>query len=145
MGRTWLRLILDVLLTIAGALVVLGIKHSLPDTTPVAAGFAEGARRLFLFMDIGLGVWVIWLSVFAVRQARGGPALGRVATLIGVLVGVVVNLATVIVVGFAQTGAFPAEFVGYAVEAGIATLLIALAAVALVHRLLADRRPVTRR
>lgn len=138
MPRTAIRIVLDVVLTIVIALLLLSARESLR-LGSIAEGTAEGARLLFLFMDIGLGVWVIALVAIAVRGRRERRWAGRGITLFALLVGAVVNLLVVIAVGFAQTGSFPVTFFGYAVEAGICTLLAAVPAVSLSHRALAPR------
>ena len=89
------RLILDVVGTIALALLLLGGWFSI-----LGGGFPEGVRVLLNFMDIGLGVWVVLLVVFSVRGSRQArPPVFRL-----LLAGAVVNLLVVTTVGFMQTG-----------------------------------------
>ncbi|CAN5306353.1 hypothetical protein BH11ACT3_BH11ACT3_12740 [soil metagenome] len=144
MPRVPLRIALDVLLTIVFALVLLGLRETI-QRGDAAAGFAEGARLLFLFMDIGLGVWLVALIVIAVRGRATSRWAGVGVTLLALLGGVIVNLLVVIVVGFAQRGSLPTQFVGYAIEAGICALLAALPAVTLIHRLVKPRVEIDRR
>lgn len=137
-GRTAGRIAAELLGTVAIALVLLGIVESLR-AGDVAAGAVEGARLLFLFMDIGLGVWLVALVVAAV--ATRGRRFGVAGTLVAALVGALANLATVTVVGIVQQGWAPA-FIGYAIEAGLAFLVAAAVAVPIAHR---ATRPTLRR
>ena len=123
MSRT-LAVILRLLIAIAVALALLGLwLMNLP----------EAARQLFLFMDIGLGVWLVLLIVGAVR------GWGIRSLLLAALAGAVLNLLTVTVVGLVQTGAVPWEFMAWATQAGIAFLIGAAVALIVVK----PRRPAT--
>jgi hypothetical protein len=128
MSRTILRLVLDVILTVAGALLLLGGLFSI-----LGGGRPEGLRVLINFMDVGLGLWVVLLIVFAVRRT-----LTARRTYLLLLIGAVVNLLVVTTVGFIQGGWAP-TLVLFAVEAGIACLVAAAVVVPLVHRLVRDR------
>lgn len=136
MTRAILRILLDVGLTIVIALALLTLRFGL-QLGSVGGGFAEGARELFLFMDIGLGVWLIGLIAIAVRGRREGRFAGVGVTLALAALGVVVNALTVLVVGLVQRGGVPDDFLGFAFTAGICTLLGAVPAVTVVHRLMA--------
>ena len=134
MSRVVLRLVLDVVLTIAVALLLLGGWQSFLSGS-ASEGFAEGLRVLANFMDVGLGLWLVLLIVVAVRgstQARPPLSAGRTYLLL--LIGAVVNLAVVITVGFIQGGWAPL-LVLFAIEAGICCLIAAAIVVPLVHRL----------
>jgi hypothetical protein len=124
------RIILDVALTIVVSLLVLGLWQALLGAS-LTDGFGEGARLLFLFMDVGLAVWVILLVIFAVRRRPLG--VGR--TLLFAVIGALANLLTVIVVGIIQQGWAPL-FILFATEAGIAFLVAAGIAVSVVHRVI---------
>jgi peptidoglycan/LPS O-acetylase OafA/YrhL len=88
----------------------------------LAAAFGEAVRLLFFFMDVGLAVWLILLIVGAVR------GWGRGTVVLTALIGVAANFATVIVVGFIQSGAAPWAFMLFALEAGAAFLVGAVVA-----------------
>lgn len=119
-----LAVILRLAIAIVIALALLGLwLMNLP----------EAARQLFLFMDIGLGVWLVLLIVGAVR-GWGIPSL-----LVAAVIGAVLNLLTVTVVGLIQSGELPWEFIGWAVQAGLAFLVGAAVAVLVVK----PRRPAT--
>jgi hypothetical protein len=124
MSRT-ASVILRLLFAVAAALVLLGLWQWFLGGDLVA-GFAEGARILFLFTDIALGVWLVLLIVGA---ARGW---GRGILFAAAVIGAVLNLVTVIVVGFIQGGAAPWAFILWAVEGGIALLIGAAVALAVV-------------
>lgn len=113
--------VLRLVVAVVVALVLLGLWQWFLSGDP-AAGLAEAARLLFLFMDIGLAVWLVLLIVGAVR------GWGRGAAVLSAVVGVVLNLLTVIVVGFIQGGAAPWAFMLFAVEAGLAFLVGAVVA-----------------
>lgn len=137
MSRVVLRLVLDVVLTTAVALLLLSLWLWF------LSGFsgdamAEGVRVLFNFMDVGLGVWVVLLVVWAIRGRTrgGGPGAGR--TYLFAVIGAGVNLLVVTVVGFIQGGWAPLLVV-FAIEAGIAVLIGAAIVVPIVHR--AVRQP----
>lgn len=133
MNHVPLRIALDLLGTIALALVILAAREGIR-LGSAADGLAEGARRLFLFMDIGLGVWLIALVAIAIRGRRSDRWAKRGITLALLLAGGMINLLVVIAVGFAQQGRFPLTFVGYATDAGICALLAAVPVVSLVHQ-----------
>jgi len=127
--RHAITLALDVALTIVGALVLLMAWHAVVLDDRVA-GFLEGARLLFLFMDVGLGVWAIALVVLGLRARRGRRRPGRVAVLVACAIGIVVNAAAVLVIGLAQG----IVYLDHALLAGAATLVAALAVVPALHR-----------
>ncbi len=132
MSRVVLRLVLDVVLTVALSLGLLTLLQWFLGGS-LAAAPAEAVRVLFNFMDVGLAIWLILLIVAAVRgRARGGPGAGL--TWVFALVGTFVNLIVVTVVGFIQGGWAPL-LVLFAIEAGIAVLVAAAIVVPIVHRL----------
>jgi hypothetical protein len=134
MSRAVLRLVLDVVLTIALALLFLGGWQAIL-VGSVAGGFAEGFRVLVNFMDVGLAIWAILLIVFTVRasrQARPPTSAGR--SYLYLLLGAILNLLVVLTVGFIQGGWAPL-LVLFAIEAGVACLVAAAIVVPLVHRL----------
>ena len=138
MPRVILRILLVVALTIAIALLLLTLRFWVVLGSP-GEGFSEGARELFLFMDVGLAVWLIGLVAVALRGRRDGRYAGTGVTFALAAGGVAVNALTVLVVGLIQQGGVPADLLGYAFTAGICTLLAAVPAVTVVHRLIPDR------
>ena len=66
MTRTVIALLAEVVLVIFVALL-LGTLWQWFLTGDLGASVIEGARLLFLFMDIGLAVWFVALVVLAVR------------------------------------------------------------------------------
>lgn len=136
MNRAALRIVLDVLLTIALAIAAItGFLWIFTANVIDSAG--EAARLLFLFMDVGLVVWVVLIIASAVRSRGSRPGVAR--TLLFAVIGALANVVVVIVVGLIQGGDV-ATFVLFAVEAGIAFLIAALIAVPLVHRVIVKPR-----
>jgi hypothetical protein len=127
MSRVVLKLVLDVVLTIAGALLLLGAWFSI-----LGGGFPEGFRVLFNFMDVGLALWLVLLIIFLVRLRPAGPSAGRAYLLL--LIAAVVNAVVVLTVGFIQGGWAPL-LVLFAIEAGLACLIAAAVVLPIVHRL----------
>lgn len=134
-GRHALTLVLDVALTIVVALVLLTAWHAVA-LDDRAAGFVEGARILFLFMDVGLGAWSIALLVLGLRARRGARRPGRVAVLVACAIGIVLNAAAVLVIGLVQG----VVYLDHALLAGAATMVAALGVVPALHRA-RDPRP----
>jgi hypothetical protein len=132
MSRVVLRLVLDVVLTIAVALLLLGLWQWFLSGS-LADAAVEGVRLLVNFMDVGLGIWLILLIVAAVRGRTRGGGPGAGLTWVLALVGAIVNLIVVTVVGFVQGGWAPLLIV-FAIEAGIAVLIAAAVVVPIVHR-----------
>jgi hypothetical protein len=131
MTRAVLRLVLDLVLTSAVALVLLIlVQWFLGGRLDEALG--EGPRVLFNFMDVGLALWLVLLIVFLVRLRPAGPSAGR--SYLMLLVGAVVNLIVVLTVGFIQGGWAPL-LVLFAIEAGLACLIAAAVVLPIVHRL----------
>ena len=128
MSRAVLRLILDVVLTIAVALLLLGGWFTFLSER-ASDGLSEAFRVLFNFMDVGLAVWVILLIVFTVRT----KAVSAKRTYLLLTVGAILNLLVVITVGFVQGGWAPLLVV-FAIEAGVACLVAAAIVVPIVHR-----------
>jgi hypothetical protein len=130
MARTVVALVAEVLLVIVVALL-LGALWQWFLGGDLASGFVEGARLLFLFMDVGLAVWIVALIVLTVRR-RALPGIG--VTLLAAVVGVAINGIVVLVVGFVQ-GGWAAFLVLFAIEAGIAFLIAVLIVAPIIHRL----------
>lgn len=131
MSRVVLRLILDVVLTIAVALLLLGGWFSI-----LGGGFPEGFRVLVNFMDVGLALWLVLqiiVIVLGARQARS-PVLSPARAYLLLLIGAVVNALVVLIVGFVQGGWAPV-LVLFAIEAGLACLIAAAIVLPIVHRL----------
>lgn len=131
MARTVLALVTEVLFVVLVALL-LGALWQWFLTGDLASGVVEGARLLFLFMDVGLAIWLVALIVLIVRR-RTLP--GIVVTLVAAIAGVVVNAVVVLIVGFIQGGWAPLYIV-FAIEAGIAFLIAVLIVAPIIRRLI---------
>ena len=138
MSRVVLRLVLDVVLTVALAWGFLALWQWMLSGLSSNA-FPEATRVLFNFMDVGLGIWVVLLIIWTIRGGiRRSGGLSAARTFLFVLIGAVVNLLVVTVVAFIQGGWAP-FLVVFAIEAGIVVLIAAAIVVPIVHR--AVRRP----
>ena len=131
MARTVLALVTEVLFVILVALL-LGALWQWFLTGDLASGVVEGARLLFLFMDVGLAIWLVVLIVLIVRR-REFPGIG--VTLVAAIAGVVVNAIVVLIVGFIQGGWAPL-YVVFAIEARIAILVAVLIVAPIIRRLI---------
>lgn len=131
MPRVVLALLVQTAVVLLLALLLLGAWLRLTAQEP-AGVIGEAPRLLFLFMDIGLGVWVVLLIVLTARR-RALP--GVAATLLAALAGVVLNALTVVVVGLVQGEVY----LSYAIEAGVAFLVAVLVTAPIIHRLFGGR------
>jgi hypothetical protein len=130
MFRTVVALIAEVLLVVVVALL-LGALWQWFLTGDLASGFVEGARLLFLFMDVGLAIWVVVLIILTVR-GRVLPGIG--VTLLVAAIAVALNAIVVLVVGFAQGGWAPL-LVLFAITAGVAFLIAVLVVAPIIRSL----------
>lgn len=126
------RAALDVVATLVLTVLLLGGYYSI--VLASASGFGDAIHHLFLFMDIGIALWVVLLAIVVAGKK---PVSVRL-TLLFAAIGVVANFVTVTVVGIVQSGGAP-EFMRWAAEAGLAFLVAALIAVPLVHRSVSAR------
>lgn len=130
MNRAALRIILDVVLTIALSIAFITAFLWL-FTANIIDSAGEAARMLFLFMDVGLVVWVLLVVVVAVRSRGTRPRAWT--TLLFAVAGALANLLVVVIVGFIQSGQLQTTFMLFAIEAGIAFLVAAVVVVPIVH------------
>jgi hypothetical protein len=131
MGRKVAWIAVELILSILIALVILTAWEGF-FIGSVTAGFFEAAHHLFLFMDVGMVAFLLWLIV---RAARGRRPLA----LAGAAAAVLLNLIVVVIVGFVQTGSAPIEFMRFALTAGIAFLCAVLVATPIAHGLTRER------
>lgn len=129
MVRLIIALIVEVLLVLLVALLI-GAAWQSVLAGDIAAGVVEGARLLFLFMDVGLVAWLVVLIVLIVRR-REPPGVGL--TLAIAVAAVVLNAIVVLIVGFVQGGWAPL-YVLFAIEAGIAFLIAVLIVAPIIRR-----------
>lgn len=130
MARLFIALIVEVLLVLLVALL-LGALWQWFLVGDLTEGAIEGARLLFLFMDVGLLAWLVVLIVLTVRR-RALPGIGL--TLAIAVAAVALNAIVVLIVGFVQGGWAPL-YVLFAIEAGIAFLIAVLIVAPIIRRL----------
>lgn len=133
MARTIVALVVEVLVVLLVALL-LGAFWQWFLTGDLASGVGEAVRLLFLFMDVGLAVWVVALIVITARS-RALPGVG--VTLVAAIAGVVINAVVVLIVGFVQGGWAPL-YVLFAISAGTAFLVAVLIVAPIIRRLFRD-------
>jgi hypothetical protein len=127
MGRKVAWIVVEVLLSVLGALLLLTAWQGFLNGS-IVQGFFDGLNMLFLFMDVGLVAFVLWLILRSSRGARPAAALGAIGA-------VVINLIAVLIVGFIQGGAAPWAFMLWGLTAGIAFVLAVLVATPIAHGL----------
>lgn len=123
-----LELVLSLLLAwLLGGLLLWGLGSD-----PAAAFTSEVAHLLFVFMDVGIVVWMLMLIVGAVRRRGLGWGVG--GTILAALLAVVVNLVVVSIIAIAQGGA-DIFAIAIGVEAGLVFLVAAVVAVVVARRI----------
>jgi hypothetical protein len=133
MTRT-LAIVLQLAIAIVVSLALLTLWQWLIEDFGDGLGeaFVQAARLLFLFMDVGLVVWLALLIVGAVR--RRGIGWGIRGSIGAAFLAALTNLVVVIVVGFVQ-GGWAMLFVLFAVAGGLAFVIGAvIAALAIAPR-----------
>ena len=131
MGRKVAWIAVELILSILFALILLTAWQGFLSGS-IVDGFVEGARMLFLFMDVGLVAFLIWLIIRAVQGGRPYAAPGAVGA-------VLVNLVVVLIVGFVQGGAAPFAFLLFGLTAGIWFVLAVLVATPIAHGFTRER------
>ena len=131
MGRKVAWIVVELVLSILFALAILTAWQGFL-TGSVLNGFLDALNMLFLFMDVGLVMFLLWLIL---RAARNDPPKAPM----GAAGAVVINLVAVLIVGFIQGGAAPWAFLLFALTAGIAFLLAVLVATPIAHGLTRER------
>ena len=131
MGRKVAWIAVELILSILFALILLTAWQGFLSGS-VVQGFFEGARMLFLFMDVGLVAFLVWLIIRAVRGGRpyAAPGAGVAALL---------HRVVVLIVGFVQGGAAPFGFLLFALTAGSWFVLAVLLATPIAHGLTRER------
>lgn len=131
MGRKIAWIAVELTLSLAFALMILTAWLGLHGGS-VTDAFLLACHHLFLFMDVGLVVFLLWLVLRAARNARPYAAIGAA-------VGALLNLLAVLLIGLAQEGAVPTDFLLTAVTAGIAFVLAVMVATPIAHGLTRER------
>jgi hypothetical protein len=133
MARVVLTLVLEVLLAVLLALVIGGLFLMLLGASPAEAFLSESPRLLFIFMDVGLVVWVVLLIVGAIRRKGLGWSIG--GTILAAVIAALVNLIVVAVLAIAGGGA-DIFFIALGFEAGAIFVIAAAIATLLVRRVI---------
>lgn len=128
--RTLVALVAQIVLTLGVALLLSAAGQWLL-AGDLASALSDSPRLLFVFMGVGLAIWIVALVVLAVRR-RAVPGVG--ITLLWAFIGTVVNAVVVLVVGVLE-GGWGALMVLFAIEAGIAFLVAVLVVAPIVRRL----------
>lgn len=131
MGRKVAWIAVELALSILITLVILTAWQGFLSGS-IVDGFFDGARLLFLFMDVGLVAFLLWLIIRAARGRRPYAALAAV-------VASFINLVVVLIVGFVQGGAAPFGFLLFAITGGIAFVLAVVVATPIAHGLTRER------
>ena len=131
MGRKVAWIAVELILSILFALVILAAWKGFLDGS-VGDGFFEAVHHLFLFMDVGLVAFLLWLIIRAVRGGRPYAAPGALGAAL-------LNLVVVLIVGMVQEGGVPLEFLRFALAAGIAFVIAVLVATPIAHGLTRER------
>lgn len=131
MGRKVAWIAMELALSIAIALIILTAWQGLLSGS-IVDGFFEAAKLLFLFMDVGLVAFLLWLILRSARNVR--PLAG-----IGALVAALVNLMVVVIVGFIQGGAALWAFILFALTAGVAFILAVFVSTPIAYGLTRER------
>jgi hypothetical protein len=131
MGRKVAWIAVELILSILFSLAILTAWKGFLRGS-VVDGFFDAARELFLFMDVGLVAFLIWL---AIRSAVGG----RPYATPGAVAAVLINLIVVVIVGAVQDGGGPLEFVPAALTAGTVFIIAVLLATPIAHGFTRER------
>jgi hypothetical protein len=131
MGRKVAWVAVELILSILLTLVMLTAWQGFLSGS-IVDGFLSAVRLLFLFMDVGLVVFLIWLIIRTVRGVRPYAALGAI-------VAALINLVVVLIVGFVQGGAAPFGFLLFALTAGTWFVVAVLLATPIAHGLTRER------
>ena len=131
MGRKVAWIAVELILSILFALVILAAWKGFLYGS-VGDGFFEAVHHLFLFMDVGLVAFLLWLILRAVRGGRPYAAPGALGAAL-------LNLVVVLIVGLVQEGGVPLEFLRFALAAGIAFVIAVLLATPIAHGLTRER------
>ena len=131
MGRKVAWIVVELVLSILFALVILTAWQGFL-TGSVVNGFFDALNMLFLFMDVGLVMFLLWLIL---RSARNEPPKAA----LGALGAAGINLVAVLIVGFIQGGAAPWAFLLFALTAGVAFVLAVLVATPIAHGFTRER------
>ena len=135
MARAFLRVVLTLIITIALALIGLGIMSLVTGSDAVEAFVDNAPRSLFGMTGIALGLWALMLIIGAIahRNRRAGWRIGT--NIVSLVVAIVVNLAVFAVLAFTSLdgGGWGLLILAIAAASGAVLLATGVVAVLLVE------------
>jgi len=134
MARVILHQVLVFVLSVVFALVIGGLLQLVLGSSVSGAFLEESPRLLFIFMDVGLVVWIILLIVGGFRCR--GLGWGTVGTGLAALIAALINLVVVSVLAIAGGGA-DLFYIVLGLEAGATFVISAILAIVISRRLIA--------
>jgi hypothetical protein len=127
-----LRQVITLVISVVLAWVFGGLAFLVQGAPVTDAFFVEAPSLVFVFMDIGLVVWMVLLIIGGIR--RQGLGAGKAGTIIAAVVAALANLA-VIAVLVMQSGTADMLAISLGVQAGAVFVAGAGVATVLAHRL----------
>lgn len=131
--RVILRQLVTLVVSVVLALVFAGLALLMQGMPVDRAFLVEGPNLIFVFMDIGLVIWMVLLIIGGIR--RQGLGAGRAGTIIAAVVAALGNLV-VITVLVVQSGSTDLIAIGIGALAGAVFVAGAALATIVAHRLL---------
>lgn len=131
--RVILRQLVTLVVSVVLALVFAGLALLMQGMPVDRAFLVEGPNLIFVFMDIGLVIWMVLLIIGGIR--RQGLGAGRAGTIIAAVVAALGNLV-VITVLVVQSGSTDLIAIGIGALAGAAFVAGVALATVVAHWLL---------
>jgi hypothetical protein len=139
-GRVIGAVALEMAITIVLSLLLIGGLLTLFGEPALEAFFDQGPRLLVAGMGIGLIAWIVMLVIGMIRNRSraGGWRVGT--SIVSAIAALIVNLIGVSIIGFTG-GGWSVFIIVFAVEAGAAFLVAAIASALIVHLGVFKRKP----
>jgi hypothetical protein len=131
--RVLLRQLVILVISVVLDLIFAGLALLVQGMPVDRAFLVEGPNLIFVFMDIGLVIWMVLLIIGGIR--RQGLGAGRAGTIIAAVVAALGNLV-VITVLVVQSGSTDLIAIGIGALAGAVFVAGAALATVVAHRLL---------
>lgn len=142
-----LRQIITLVISVLLAWIFAGIAFLVQGAPVTDAFLVEAPTLVFVFMDIGLVVWMVLLIIGGIR--RQGLGAGKAGTIVAAVVAALANLAVIAVIVM-QSGTADPLAISFGVQAGAVFVAGAGVATVIAHRIVplpvrsADPAPVNR-